>query len=96
PSKFPGMEVDLSLLVEKSRPYSDIAGAIGGYSAENSNLAGVSLVDIYEHESLGGDKVVTVRLAFSSAERTLSSAEVQEETALIIAALEDKGVMLKK
>ena len=96
PSKFPGMEVDLSLLVEKSRPYSDISGAIGGYSADNSNLAGVSLVDIYEHESLGGDKVVTVRLAFSSAERTLSSAEVQEETALIIAALEHKGVMLKK
>lgn len=94
PSKFPGIDYDLSLLAQKNRPFADIADVINNHPSKN--LTGYTLIDIYEHESLGDNKVVTVRLAFSSPERTLEGTEVHDETGLIIGAMEKQGIILKK
>ena len=89
PSKFPGVDYDLSF-VTNGKKYSEIEKA---WLTENiSELDGVTMVDTY---SVGGEMSITVRLSFSSAERTLSMEEIQKHIDKIIANLTAMGVSMR-
>lgn len=89
PSKFPGLDYDLSLVTNGIK-YSEISPA---WEKETiSELDGVSLVDTYE---LDGEMSITLRFSFSSNERTLSMDEIQQHIDKIIANLTAIGVTMR-
>ncbi len=88
PSRFPGIDVDLTFVTGGKR-YAEIAKAWEG--RDLPLLARVALIDVYD----GGERSVSVRLSFSSPERTLTRAEIQPTVDGIVAELAGKGVALK-
>lgn len=90
PSKFPGIDIDLSLLVQDGKKFADLAPAWQGVNS--TLLTGVSLIDSF---SQNGKNSVTLRFAFSSQEKTLSKEEVQPIVDSIIAGLSGVGATLR-
>lgn len=88
PSKFPGIEIDLSFVSDKFAP---IAQAIK--DANSSLVKKVQVVDTYVDENA---KSITTRITFAHPEKTLTRDEVMEIVDGIIANLETKGINLKK
>ncbi|WP_407385413.1 phenylalanine--tRNA ligase subunit beta [Ruminococcus sp.] len=88
PSKFPGIEIDLSFLTSRFAP---IAKAIKNASCKL--IKGVDVIDIYEAKE---NASIAVRLTFSDNTRTLTREEVTVVTDAIIADLEKDGILLKK
>ena len=88
PSKYPEMEIDLSFVSDKFEP---IAKAIE--KAKCSLIKKADVVDTYSDET---GKSITTRITFSHPERTLTREEVMAVADGIIAALEEKGITLKK
>lgn len=88
PSRFPGMEVDLSFV---SETYAPIGAAIE--AANCPWIQDVDVVDTYRDES---GKSITVRLTFSHPERTLTREEVTAVVDKLIEALKAKGISLKQ
>lgn len=89
PSKFPGVDYDLSL-VTNGKKYSEISAA--WEKADVAELDNVKLVDTYE---LDGEMSITLRFSFSSNERTLSMDEIQQHIDKIIANLNNIGVTMR-
>ena len=88
PSRFPGIEIDLSFVSEKFLPISE--------AINNANcplIKSVGVVDTYTDDN---GKSITVRILFSHPEKTLTKEEVAEPVNAIIAELEKSGIMLKK
>ena len=88
PSKFPGIEIDLSFVTDKYAPI--------GKAIEQANCPLVKkteVVDIYEDEN---GKSIAVRIYFAHPEKTLTREEVMNVVNGIIASLEEKGISLKK
>jgi len=93
-SKYPGVTVDLSLLVDKSMRYETLAGYINEYPCEY--LSKYYLIDIFEDEKLlPGKKSMTVRFEFVSMERTLEGNEIQSMVDGLLASLKDKNIELR-
>lgn len=93
-SKYPGVTVDLSLLVDKSMRYETLARYIDEYSCEY--LSKYYLIDIFEDEKLlPGKKSVTVRFEFVSMERTLEGQEIQNMVDGLLASLKEKQIELR-
>ena len=89
PSKFPGVDYDLSL-VTNGKKYDEISK---GWAKENiSELDAVTLVDTYE---LDGEMSITLRFSFSSPQRTLSMDEIQQYIDKIIGNLTEIGVTMR-
>lgn len=88
PSRFPGMEVDLSFV---SETYAPIGAAIE--AANCPWIQDVDVVDTYRDES---GKSITVRLVFSDDQRTLKREEVMEVADQIIALLSKQNIALKQ
>lgn len=88
PSKFPGIDIDLSFNILSTTKFKDLEFSWKGISAL---LKSVGLVDIYD----GQQKSITARFTFSSDEKTLSKAEVQGIVDVIIEKLGTAGVNLK-
>ncbi len=86
PSRFPGVDYDLSL-VTNGKKYDEIS--VAWTNEEIVELDSVKLVDTYE---LDGEMSITLRFAFSSNERTLSMEEIQQHIDKIIANLTKIGV----
>ena len=91
PSKFPGIDIDLTFAVGKDVPYATLESAWKSLDCEF--LADVGLVGIYEEEAQNS---VTVRFTFVSDEKTLSRAEVTPFVDQIIAAIAEKGISVKQ
>ena len=89
PSKFPGIDFDLTLLT-KSNKYAKIDEVLDDINCEN--LKAVEFVDIY---GAGADRSVTIRLKFSSNEKTLTREEIQPVVDNIISGLAANGINLK-
>ena len=88
PSRFPGMEQDLTFIADK---YEPIKKAI---EAANSPLVNkVAVVGTYTDDA---GKSITVRIFFSHAERTLTREEVQAVVDGVVADLEKQGIVIKK
>ena len=88
PSKFPGIEIDLSFVTEK---YAPIGEAIK--NANCSLIKGAEVVDLYRDEN---GKSITVRIYFAHPEKTLTREEVMNVVNGIIDALAAQGIELKK
>jgi phenylalanyl-tRNA synthetase beta chain len=94
-SKYPGVTIDLSLLVDKSLRYENIVESVKEYQCEY--IQGIRLIDIFEDEKLlPGKKSVTIRLDFGSMERTLEGSEIQTMVDELLALLSKKGMELRK
>ena len=90
PSKFPPMDYDLSLELPNGVLYDKLTEC---WKKEwGSILKNTKIVDTYDTDTVHS---ITVRFEFSSNERTLSSAEVQEIMDKVIANLSAIGVNLR-
>ena len=83
-SRYPGMEVDLTFLSDTFAPIRD--------AISSDLITNVKVADIYRGEE---GKAITVRLTFSSMDRTLTREEVQAVTDDIIAKLAQQNIRLK-
>lgn len=90
PSKFPGIDIDLTFTAATDVPYAELEAAWKALECEF--LAGVRLVGIYES---GDSNAVTVRFTFVSEEKTLTRAEVTPYVDAIVAALDEKGIRVR-
>ena len=88
PSKFPGIEIDLSFVTEK---YAPVGEAIK--NANCSLIKGAEVVDLYRDEN---GKSITVRIYFAHPEKTLTREEVMSVVNGIIDDLSAKDIELKK
>ena len=88
PSKFPGIEIDLSFVTEK---YAPVGEAIK--KANCSLIKGAEVVDLYRDEN---GKSITVRIYFAHPEKTLTREEVMNVVNGIIDDLAAQGIELKK
>ena len=90
PSKFPPMDYDLSLELPSGVLYDKLTEC---WKKEGGSiLKNTKIVDTYDTDTVHS---ITVRFEFSSNERTLSSAEVQEIMDKVIANLSAIGVNLR-
>ena len=88
PSKFPGIEIDLSFISNKFAPINDAVKAV-----DCPLIQGVEVVDTYKDDN---GKSITVRIHFSHPEKTLTREEVMTVINEIIETLESQGIILKK
>ncbi len=95
PSKYPSVEVDVALLVDKSVTAQTITDTITG--TVKGLLTRTDVFDVYEGSNIPEDKKsVAVRMTFVSTERTLLDGEVNEAKGLITKALSEKlGAQLR-
>ncbi len=88
PSKFPGIEIDLSFVSEKFAPIGEAVK-----NADCPLIKGTDVVDLYRDEN---GKSITVRIYFAHPEKTLTREEVMNVVNGIIDDLAGKGIELKK
>lgn len=87
--KFPTMQRDLAMIVDKQVKYQDIQTAVK--QAKSKLLQTVNLFDVFESEKLGKDKVsYAVNFSFYDNQKTLTDVEVETEMKAIIKSLETK------
>ena len=85
--KFPVMQRDLAMVVDKQVKYQDIQTAVK--QSKSKLLQSVNLFDIFESEKLGKDKVsYAVNFSFYDNQKTLTDVEVEAEMKAIIHSLE--------
>ena len=87
-SKFQGVYKDLSVVIDKSMNYYEVATVLNELDLEM--LKDVYPVDIYEDEKLGDKKSLTVRFFIQSMERTLEDADIEAVMSEVMSVLEDK------
>ncbi len=90
PSRFPGIDIDLSMVVPEGTRFSDASAT--WESLDCPLLTGVTVTDIYESETT---KSITVRFTFSSDDKTLSMEEIQPVVDAIVANLDGLGIKLR-
>ena len=93
-SKFPGISIDLSLLVDKETAFGTVKDAISEFKCEY--LRDISFIDLFTDDTMPADKAsMTVRLQFVSYEGTLQLDTVNGYKAEILKLLEGKGYTLR-
>ncbi len=93
-SKFPGISIDLSLLVDKDTAFGTVSSAISEYDCEF--LRDITFIDLFKDDTMPEDKAsMTVRLQFMSYEGTLQLDTVNGYKADILKLLEQKGYTLR-
>jgi len=88
PSKFPGIDIDISFVSEKFAPIGEAVKA-----AECPLIKGMEVVDTYRDEV---GQSITVRIYFAHPEKTLTKDEVMDVVNGIIDDLASKGIEMKK
>ncbi len=88
--RFPGIEFDVSVVIEKNIEASKVEGAI--WAAKNEFMKGVTFFDLYEGGSVGeGKKAMAYRISLRSDDRTLTDAEMVETRRKVIDELKKIG-----
>ena len=91
PSRFPGIDIDLTFATDPSTlVFAEIEALLR--RAGGQFLSAVTVTDVYEGE---GNPSITFRLSFTSREKTLSKAELQGDIDAILAAMKENGMELK-
>ncbi len=76
-SKYPSIERDLALVIDKSTPYESIQSSIS--EAKLAALKETRVFDIFESEKLGqGKKSVAINFVFNALDKTLTDVEIDE------------------
>jgi phenylalanyl-tRNA synthetase beta chain len=87
--KFPVVQRDLAIVVDKQLKYQDIQLAVK--QAKCKLLQDVSLFDVFESEKLGEDKVsYALNFSFYDKQKTLTDIEVENEMKALINSLSQK------
>ena len=90
PSKFPGVSYDISVEIPEGTLFKNLEAC---WKEEGKGLLKSSrIVDTYDTEEIHS---ITIRFEFSSSERTLSGAEIQEIMDKVISNLNSIGVTLR-
>ena len=87
-SKFQGVYKDLSLVINKNIPYSQIATTIK--LLELPLLSKYYPIDVYEDEKLKDEKSLTLRLFIQSVDKTLEESDIDATVKTIIDALAEE------
>ena len=87
PSRYPGMEQDLTVRCSRYEPIAQAVAAVN-----SPLLQKISVVSVFEDEQ---GKTISVRLYFSHPDRTLASEEVQQVMDAVVANLNAAGYRLK-
>lgn len=87
-SKFQGVYKDLSVVIDKSLNYYEVAKVLN--ALELPMLKDTYPVDIYEDEKLGDKKSLTVRFFIQSMEKTLEDSDIETVMGQIMMALESE------
>jgi phenylalanyl-tRNA synthetase beta chain len=86
-SRFPSVERDMSVVVNREVAYQEICREIAGLGIPE--LVDVSLIDVYEGGKIPAGKIsLTLRLAFQDREKTLTIDRVQDFTDTVLTLLE--------
>ena len=85
-SKFQGVYKDLSIVIDKSMGYYEVAKVLN--ALELPMLKDIYPVDIYEDEKLGDKKSLTVRFFIQSMEKTLEESDIESVMSKIMSTLE--------
>jgi phenylalanyl-tRNA synthetase beta chain len=85
-SKFQGVYKDLSIVIDKSRSFYEVAKVLSALELEM--LKESYAVDIYEDEKLGDKKSLTMRFFIQAMDKTLEEADIDNVMAKIMSALE--------
>jgi len=86
-SKYPAVERDLAMVVNKSTKYGEIKGQIA--SLKLNKLQEIQLFDVFESEKLGQDKKsLAINFTFMDEEKTLTDTEIDSWMKTIMASLE--------
>ncbi len=91
PSKFPGIYIDLSFWMPEGAVYADLVPAWEGMFGATP-LQKAEVIDVYEGER----KSITVRLYFSSYEKTLTREEVLPLADAVVKTLAEKNILLRQ
>ncbi|MBU1145949.1 phenylalanine--tRNA ligase subunit beta, partial [Patescibacteria group bacterium] len=87
--KYPGVELDLALIVSKKTVWDDVLKNI--FETENKIVREVKLFDVYEGRGVEpGKKSLAFRVVYRSDERTLKLEEAKNVEQKIIKKLEQK------
>jgi len=84
-SKFQGVYKDLSVVIDKSLNYFEVAKVLNALALPT--LKDSYPIDIYEDEKLGDKKSLTVRFFIQSMEKTLEDADIEGVMSEIMSAL---------
>jgi len=84
-SKFQGVYKDLSVVIDKSLNYFEVAKVLN--ALDLPTLKDSYPIDIYEDEKLGDKKSLTVRFFIQSMEKTLEDADIEAVMSEIMSAL---------
>ncbi len=87
-SKFQGVYKDLSVVIDKSLSYYEVAKVLN--ALEEPMLQDSYPVDIYEDEKLGNQKSLTIRFFIQSMNKTLEDADIESVMTAIMSALENE------
>jgi phenylalanyl-tRNA synthetase beta chain len=85
-SKFQGVYKDLSVVIDKSMSYYEVAKVLN--TLEIPMLKDTYPVDIYEDEKLGDKKSLTIRFFIQSMEKTLEESDIEAVMSQIMTSLE--------
>jgi len=85
-SKFQGVYKDLSVVIDKSMNYYEVAKVLN--ALELPMLKDTYPVDIYEDEKLGEKKSLTIRFFIQSMEKTLEESDIEAVMSQIMTSLE--------
>ncbi len=86
--RFPGVERDLALLVDRSVPAEELIDAV---RESDPNLIEVGIFDMYQGKGIpSGKKSIGIRLRYRAEERTLTDEEVNEARENALGILEKK------
>ncbi len=84
-SKFQGVYKDLSVVIDKSLNYYEVAKVLN--ALELPMLKDTYPVDIYEDEKLGDKKSLTIRFFIQAMEKTLEDSDIETVMSQIMTAL---------
>lgn len=86
-SKFPAVERDLAIIINKDAIYEKIESII--WDVSTNQLKSIQVFDVFEHEKLGTDKrSIAMRFIFQDEEKTLTDKEVEQMMEKITQVLE--------
>jgi len=92
--RFPGIEIDVSVLVNKKTTVREIQNLIK--TGSSGLVVNVSLIDIFENKSLGEDKKsFTFRILLQSPDRTLTDVEMKQAQEKIFGNLRGAGFVIR-
>jgi phenylalanyl-tRNA synthetase beta chain len=77
-SNFQGVYKDLSLLIDRDTTYTEISSALQEYKEVDSLIKRFFIIDLYEDESFGSRRSLTIRFFLQSNEGTLNDVAIEQ------------------